>query len=85
VSRELSREGLVRKRSCEWSGFEPASGKGFALPHATLGVRAGRSKKYHANQGEAGDGVALAVSSVESPEGELPTRSPGSAADGSLS
>jgi hypothetical protein len=27
------------------NGFEPASGKGFAFAHATLGVRAGRSKE----------------------------------------
>ena len=56
------------------NGFEPASGKGFALPHATLGVRAGCSKKYHANHREAGDGVALAVLPVSrAPEsGEAP-------------
>jgi putative transposase len=60
------------------NGLEPASGKGFALPHATLGVRAGRSKKYHANHREAGDGVALAVLPVsralesgEAPRGSL--------------
>jgi hypothetical protein len=43
------------------NGFEPASGKGFAFPHVTLGVRAGRSKKYRANHREAGDDVGLAV------------------------
>jgi hypothetical protein len=39
------------------NGFEPASRKGFAFPHVALGVRAGRSKKYHANHREAGDDV----------------------------
>jgi hypothetical protein len=59
------------------NGFEPASGKGFALPHATLGVRAGRSKKFHADHREAGDGVALAVLPVSrAPEsGEAQRRS----------
>jgi hypothetical protein len=56
------------------NGFEPASGKGFAFPHVTLGVRAGRSKKYHANHREAGDDVGLAVLPVSrAPEsGEAP-------------
>jgi hypothetical protein len=59
------------------NGFEPASGKGLALRHATLGVRAGRSKKFHADHREAGDGVALAVLPVSrAPEsGEAPWRS----------
>ncbi len=43
------------------NGFEPASGKSFAFPRVTLGVGAGRSKKYHANHREAGDDVGLAV------------------------
>jgi hypothetical protein len=60
------------------NGFEPASGMGFAFPHVTLGVRAGRSKKYHANHREAGDDVGLAVLPVsrasesrEAPRGSL--------------
>jgi hypothetical protein len=56
------------------NGFDPASGKGFAFPHVTLGVRAGRSKKYHANHREAGDDVGLADLPVSrAPErGEAP-------------
>jgi len=38
-------------------GFEPASGRGFALPHVTLGVGAGRSKRCFQKVREAGDGV----------------------------
>jgi hypothetical protein len=51
-----------------------ASRKGFAFPHVTLGVRAGRSKKYHATHREAGDDVGLAVLPVSrAPEsGEAP-------------
>jgi hypothetical protein len=67
--------GQVWKRSSVASnGFEPASGKGFALPHVTLSVRAGRLRKYHANHREAWDGVALAVLPVSrAPEsGEAP-------------
>jgi hypothetical protein len=56
------------------NGLEPASGKGFALAHATVGVRAGRSKNYHGNHREAGDGVAPAVSPLSgaSESGEAP-------------
>jgi hypothetical protein len=54
------RLGELRKRVAS-NRFEPASGNGFALLHATLGVRAGRWKKHHANHREAGDGVTLAV------------------------
>jgi putative transposase len=42
-------------------GFEPASGKGFALHHVTPGVRAGRSKNCAQKGREAGDVVALAA------------------------
>jgi hypothetical protein len=39
-------------------------------PRHDIGVRAGRSKKYHANHREAGDSVALAVLPVSrAPEG----------------
>jgi hypothetical protein len=65
------------------NGFEPASGKGFAVPHVTLGVRAGRPKKYHANHREAGDDVGLAVLPVSrAPEsGEAPRGHYGQAAE----
>jgi hypothetical protein len=35
-------------------GFEPARGRGFALPHVTLGVRAGRSSNGAKSTREAG-------------------------------
>jgi hypothetical protein len=41
-------------------GFEPARGRGFALPHAVLGVRAGRSKNSAECTREAGNAVAVA-------------------------
>jgi hypothetical protein len=41
-------------------GFEPARGRGFALPHVTLGVRAGRSNNGAHCTREAGNAVALA-------------------------
>jgi hypothetical protein len=41
-------------------GFEPARGRGFALPHVTLGVRAGRSNNGAKCTREAGNAVALA-------------------------
>jgi putative transposase len=46
-------------------GFEPASGRGFALPH-TLGVGAGCSKNPGQNVCEAGDAVALVARAPES-------------------
>jgi hypothetical protein len=50
------------------NGFEPASGKGFAFPHVTLGVGAGRSKKYHANHREAGDDVGWPFCQCREPQ-----------------
>jgi hypothetical protein len=41
-------------------GFEPARGRGSALPHAVLGVRAGRSKNSAECTREAGNAVAVA-------------------------
>jgi putative transposase len=41
-------------------GFESARGRGFALPHAVLGVRAGRSKNNAECTREAGNAVAVA-------------------------
>jgi hypothetical protein len=41
-------------------GFEPARGRGFALPHVTLGVTAGRSNNGAKCTREAGNAVAVA-------------------------
>jgi hypothetical protein len=41
-------------------GFEPARGRGFALPHVTLGGRAGRSNNGAKCTREAGNAVAVA-------------------------
>jgi hypothetical protein len=41
-------------------GFEPARGRGFPLPHVTLGVRAGRSNNGAKCTREAGNAVAVA-------------------------
>ena len=45
-------EALLRAAS---DGFEPASGRGFALPHVTLGVGAGRSRNPGQRVREAGE------------------------------
>jgi hypothetical protein len=42
------------------AGFEPARGRGFALPHVTLGVRAGRSNNGATCTREARNAVAVA-------------------------
>jgi hypothetical protein len=52
-------------------GFEPASGRGFALPHVTLGVGAGRSRNLGQNVREAGEVYPQAlVSAARAPESD---------------
>ena len=56
------REALLRTASSD--GFQPASGRGFAPPHVTLGVRAGRSRNPGQNR-EAEDVYPLAPTPTE--------------------
>lgn len=59
-------EALLRAAS---DGFEPASGRGFALPHVTLGVGAGRSRNPGQRVREAGEVYPQAlVSAARAPE-----------------
>jgi len=46
-------------------GFQPASGRGFALPHVTLGVRAGRSRNPGQKDREAEEVYPLAPMPME--------------------
>jgi hypothetical protein len=46
--------------------FEPVSGRDFALPHLTIGVRAGRSKNPGQKVRKAEDAVALVARASES-------------------
>jgi putative transposase len=64
-------EALLRAAS---DGFEPASGRGFALPHVTLGVGAGRSRNPGQKVREAGEVYPQAlVSAARAPEsGAIP-------------
>ena len=58
-------EALLRAAS---DGFEPASGQGFALPHVTLGVGAGRSRNPGQSVREAGVTRRYWVSAARAPE-----------------
>ena len=73
LSRFVSESRLDAKQAAEaWTGaesflrtapdgFEPASGRGFAIPHAVLGVRAGRSKNGAGPTREAENAVTVAT------------------------
>jgi putative transposase len=54
-------EALLRAAS---DGFEPASGRGFALPHVTLGVGAGRSRNSGQKVRKAGEVYPQALASA---------------------